>query len=127
MHEHHTRKTGDAESKRTARVPRDATVSAAGNRALREGLAPRPVQRWPDLDDLPSMPTMDDLPSMPSMPSMPSFNIPGVNLNIDTDAGTASGGIDFHNGTSASASYGANGLDASGQMGNATASGHASA
>ena len=26
--------------------------------------------------------------------------MPGVNLNVDTDAGTASGGIDFHDGTS---------------------------
>jgi hypothetical protein len=126
MHEHSTRH--DASAARTAkpaRVPQDSDLSAAGNRAVAEVLDARPVQRWPDLDDLPSMPSMPDLGGY--MPSMPSLNIPGVNLNVDTDAGTASGGIDFHDGTSAQASYGANGLDASGQMGSTSVQGHANA
>jgi hypothetical protein len=115
-------------------------------------LAPRPVQRWPDLDDLggllgggpsmgdptpdlggympslPSLPSMPDLGGLlPSMPSMPQLNIPGVNLNVDTDRGTASGGIDFHDGTSGNASYGPGGVDFSGQSGNTSLGGHASA
>ncbi len=157
MHEHKTRRdSSDAKVPRPAPVPQGA-LSAAGNRALREVLAPRPVQRWPDLDDLggllgggpsmgnptpdvgslpamPSLPSMPDLggllpdmPSLPSMPSMPSPNIPGINLNVDTDRGTASGGIDFHNGTSGSASYGPGGLDFSGQSGASSLGGHASA
>jgi hypothetical protein len=132
MHEHRTRHdSSEKKGPRAARPAPGADIGAAGNRAMSEVLAPRPVQRWPDLDgllgDVPSMPSLPSMADLPSMPSMPSFNIPGVNLNIDTDAGTASGGIDFHNGTAAQASYGAGGLDASGQMGNSTVSGHASA
>jgi len=70
---------------------------------------------------------MPDLPSLPDLPSMPQLNIPGINLNVDTDRGTASGGIDFHNGTSGSASYGPGGVDFSGQSGNTSLGGHASA
>jgi hypothetical protein len=132
MYEHQTRHdSSDAKVSRPARAPQGADLSAAGNRAMRDVLAPRPVQRWPDLDDLggllgggpsmgdptpdlggympslPSLPSMPDLGGLlPSMPSMPQLNIPGVNLNVDTDAGTASGGIDFHDGTAARASYG---------------------
>jgi len=58
---------------------------------------------------------------------MPELNIPGVNLNVDTDRGTASGGIDFHDGTSGSASYGPGGVDFSGQSGDTSVGGHASA
>ena len=155
---------------RAARVPQGSDLSAAGNRALAEVLAPRPVQRWPDMDDLggllgggPSMgnPTPDlggYMPSMPSMPdlggllgggpsmgnptpghavaaepaprcrrSAPSLNIPGINLNVDTDRGTASGGIDFHDGTSGTASYGPGGVDFAGQTGSSSLGGHVSA
>jgi hypothetical protein len=119
---------------------------------MAEVLAPRPVQRWPSMDDLggllgggssvgdptpglggylpemPSLPSMPDLGSFaPELPSMPSLNLPGVNLNVDTDRGTASGGIDFHDGTSGSASYGPGGLDVAGQSGSSSVGGHASA
>jgi hypothetical protein len=153
MYEHKTRHdTSDAKASRPVRAPQGANLSAAGNRAMRDVLAPRPVQRWPDLDDLggllgggpsmgdptpdlggympslPSLPSMPDLGGLlPSMPSMPQLNIPGVNLNVDTDRGTASGGIDFHDGTSGNASYGPGGVDFSGQSGNTSLGGHASA
>jgi hypothetical protein len=156
MYEHKTRHDSrDSKVSRPARAPQGADLSTAGNRAMRDVLAPRPVQRWPDLDDLggllgggpsmgnptpdlggympslPSLPSMPDLggllPSMPSLPSMPQLNIPGVNLNVDTDRGTASGGIDFHDGTSGNASYGPGGVDFSGQSGNTSLGGHASA
>jgi hypothetical protein len=130
-------------------VPQASDLSAAGNRALAEVLAPRPVQRWPDMDDLggllgggPStgsptpdlggyLPEMPSLPSMPDIgglvPELPSLNIPGINLDVDTDRGTASGGIDFHDGTSGSASYGPGGVDFAGQTGSSSAGGHVSA
>jgi hypothetical protein len=153
MYEHKTRHdSSDAKVSRPARAPQGADLSAAGNRAMRDVLATRPVQRWPDLDDLggllgggpsmgdptpdlggympslPSLPSMPDLGGLlPSMPSMPQLNIPGVNLNVDTDRGTASGGIDFHDGTSGNASYGPGGVDFSGQSGNTSLGGHASA
>jgi hypothetical protein len=73
------------------------------------------------------LPDMPSLPSMPELPSMPSLNIPGVNLNVDTDRGTASGGIDFHDGTSGTASYGSGGLDFAGQTGSSSVGGHVSA
>jgi hypothetical protein len=162
MYEHKTRHDSrDSKVSRPARAPQGADLSTAGNRAMRDVLAPRPVQRWPDLDDLggllgggpsmgdptsdlggympslpsmpdlggllPSMPSLPSMPDLPSMPSMPELNIPGVNLNVDTDRGTASGGIDFHNGTSGNASYGPAGVDFSGQSGNTSLGGHASA
>jgi heterogeneous nuclear ribonucleoprotein A1/A3 len=87
------------------------------------------LPQMPSLPDLggmlPSIPSMPDLGSL--MPSMPTPNIPGVNLDIDTDAGTASGGIDFHDGTSGKASYGPGGLDVSGQSGSTRGAGHVSA
>jgi hypothetical protein len=150
MHEHGTRHdTSAAAPARAARVPQGSDLSAAGNRALAAVLAPRPVQRWPDMDDLggllgggPSMgntspdlggylPEMPSLPSMPDigglLPELPSLNIPGINLNVDSDRGTASGGIDFHDGTSGTASYGPGGIDVAGQTGSSSAGGHASA
>jgi hypothetical protein len=165
MYEHKTRHdSSDAKVSRPARAPQGADLSAAGNRAMRDVLAPRPVQRWPDLDDLggllgggpsmgnptpdlggympslpslpsmpdlggllPSMPSLPSMPDLPSMPSMSQLNIPGVNLNVDTDRGTASGGFDFHNGTSGSASYGPGGVDFAGQSGDSSLGGHASA
>ncbi len=79
----------------------------AGNRAMAELLAPRTVQRWPDLE-------------------LPEFNVPDVNFDFDTGKGTASGGIDFHDGTSAQASYGGSlaGLGFSGQSGSTSIGGH---
>jgi hypothetical protein len=162
MYEHKTRHDSrDSKVSRPARAPQGADLSTAGNRAMRDVLAPRPVQRWPDLDDLggllgggpsmgdptpdlggympslpsmpdlggllPSMPSLPSMPDLPSMPSMPELNIPGVNLNVDTDRGTASGGIDFHNGTSGNASYGPGGVDFSGRSGDTSLGGHASA
>ena len=183
MRDHQSTRSGDVAGRVRKPAPPQGAF-AAGNRAMAEVLSPRPVQRWPDLDDLggllgggpamgnptpdlgglmPSMPSLPDLPSMPdlggllgggptmgnptpdlggllpsmpslpdmpslsdlpSLPSMPSMNIPGINLNVDTDAGTASGGIDFHDGTSGRASYGPKGLDLSGQSGSTKGSGH---
>ncbi len=150
MHEHRTRHDANpAAPPRAARVPQGSDLSAAGNRAMAEVLAPRPVQRWPDMDDLSGLlgggpalggPTPDlggylpDMPSLPSMPDigglvpeLPSLNIPGIDLNVDTDRGTASGGIDFHDGTSGTASYGPGGVDFAGQTGSSSLGGHVSA
>jgi hypothetical protein len=154
MHEHKTRHdAGEGTAAHPARATATAPatdLSAAGNRAVSDALGPRSVQRWPDFEDLggllggggaPSMgnptpdpgglmggmPSLPSMPELPSMPSLPSFNIPGVSLDVNTDAGTASGGIDFHNGTNAHASYGPGGVDASGQFGRASGSAHASA
>jgi hypothetical protein len=118
MHERTTRHdTSSPARPRASRVPQPNDLAAAGNRAMREVLAPRPVQRWPDFGDLPSMP---DLSSY-----VP--DIPGVNFNLDTDAGTASGGFDFHNGTQGSASYGPGGVDLAGAYGSGTVNAHAGA
>jgi hypothetical protein len=60
-----------------ARPARPEGILAAGNRATADVLGARPVQRWPDLDDLagyaPSLPSLPSLPDMPSLPSLPSL------------------------------------------------------
>jgi hypothetical protein len=143
MRDHEHRR--DAPSPRAPATRHSPGVASAGNRAMSELLGPRAVQRWPDLElpdmpslpdlpslpslpDLPSMPSLPDMPSMPSMPTLPSFSLPSlpdVNLNVDTRAGTASGGIDFGGGTRVGGDYNsATGLDFSGQMGRGNASGH---
>jgi hypothetical protein len=109
----------------TAARARPDGILGAGNRALGEVLGSRPVQRWPDLDDLggylPDMPTLPDLPSLPSIPSMPT-----VKLGIDTAAGTASGGIDFGGGSTGNFDYSSTGgLGGSAHSGSTDVSGHA--
>jgi hypothetical protein len=84
MHERKTRHdSSDANAPRPARPRQMAEMPNAGNRALAEVLGPRPVQRWPDMEDLGGLfgggptlgnPTPDlggfSLPSMPSMPDL---------------------------------------------------------
>jgi hypothetical protein len=111
--------------------PRPDGVLGAGNRALGEALGARPVQRWPDLDDLagylPDAPTLPDMPTLPDLPSLPSIpQMPTVKLGIDTAAGTASGGIDFGGGSTGSFDYSSTGgLGGSVHSGTTDVSGHA--
>ena len=105
MRDHEHRRDGASPRARAAHpTPGPA---GAGNRAMAELLAPRTVQRWPDLE-------------------LPELNLPDVNFDFDTGKGTASGGIDFHDGTSAQASYGGSlaGLGFSGQSGSTSIGGH---
>ena len=135
--------TSGASGGAAGRPVRPEGILAAGNRATAEVLGARPVQRWPDLDDLagyapslpslpdmpslPSLPSLPDMPSLPSLPSLPSIpSLPTVKLGIDTAAGTASGGIDFGGGTTGNFDYSSTGgLGGSVHSGTTDVSGHA--